>query len=221
MILLKDLTDKIFGKLMVIKRVENDRFGNNRWLCLCDCGKFKIISSTNLTRNKIKSCGCLFKETHLKYSDEDKNNKNFQRLHRILGNMKDRCNNKKSKDYKNYGDRNIKVCNEWLDRKNGFMNFYNWAMQNGYKEDLTIDRIDNNGNYEPSNCRWVDIKVQANNKRNNKLITYNGKTQTLSQWAKELKIKYATLNNRINTNKWSIERAFTQPLRKGGKYIDF
>lgn len=194
---------------MVIKRIKNDKFGRARWVCLCNSGKFITVLHKNLIKNKTKKYN---------YLSDNKKNKDFQRLYRILGQMKNRCNNKKSKDYKSYGARGIKICNEWL---NNFMLFYNWSINNGYKENLTIDRIDVNGNYEPNNCRWVDLETQANNKRNNKLITYNGKTQTLSQWAKELKIKYSTLNNRINTNKWDIEKAFTQPLRKGGKYIDF
>lgn len=218
--MIDDLTNKRIGKLIVIKRVENDKFNRSKWLCKCDCGNYKIIAGTFLRTNKTRSCGCLFKEVHTKYADEFKSTLKFKRLHRIWMGMKIRCNNKKSKDYKKYGQRGIKICDEWLNRESGFINFYNWAINNGYQEGLSIDRINNNGNYEPNNCRWATLEQQANNTRKNRLITYNNKTQTLSEWAKELKIKYATLSNRINTNKWSIERAFTQPLRKGGKYID-
>lgn len=121
--------------------------------------------------------------------------------------MKDRCKNPSNKKYAIYGGRGIKVCDEWLG-ENGFINFYNWSMKNGYADGLSIDRIDPNGNYEPSNCRWTDYKTQSNNTSRNRYITYNGKTQTMAQWADELGISYQTLNSRINTSKMSIEDAF-------------
>lgn len=106
-----------------------------------------------------------------------------------------------TQNYKHYGARGIKMCDDW---KNDFMTFYNWAMSNGYKEGLTIDRIDVNGNYEPNNCRWVDIKTQSNNKRNNIYLAYGGKTQTLKEWAEELNVNYCTLWRRYN-KQWSID----------------
>lgn len=108
-------------------------------------------------------------------------------------NMQYRCYNKNNKDYQDYGGRGIKVCDEWLE---DFMNFYNWAMDNGYKENLTIDRVDVNGDYTPNNCRWVDQKTQANNRRSNVHLTYNGKTQTMTQWSEELNINYNTIRSR-------------------------
>lgn len=126
--------------------------------------------------------------------------------------MKRRCYNSKDRKYKNYGAKEIKICNEWL---NDFKKFYDWSMENGYQERLTIDRIDVNGNYEPSNCRWVNQKIQQNNRTNNHEITFKGKTQNLSQWAIELNISYDCLERRINKLKWSIEEAFTIPSRKG------
>lgn len=117
--------------------------------------------------------------------------------------MIERTKRKKNKRYKDYGGRGIKVCDEWL---NNFISFYNWAYKNGYKEGLTIDRIDVNGNYEPDNCRWVDLFTQANNKRNNHFVTYNGKTQTIAQWAREYNINYSTLCTRIARN-WDFEKA--------------
>lgn len=101
--------------------------------------------------------------------------------------LKQKCYNSNDSHYKYYGSRGIVVYQEWLD---DFMNFYNWAMENGYRDDLTIDRIDVDGNYEPDNCRWVDMKIQCNNRRNTKYITYNGKTQTISQWCDELNLPY-------------------------------
>ena len=115
------------------------------------------------------------------------------RIYHTYKHMKQRCYNKNCKDYKNYGRRGIKICDEWL---NKFMAFYNWAYDNGYADTLTIDRIDVNGNYEPSNCRWATQKQQSNNKRNNVLLTYNGKTQNMAQWAEELDINGGTVRMR-------------------------
>lgn len=122
-----------------------------------------------------------------------KHGKYHTRLYRIYSNMKKRCYNSNMINYKNYGGRGIKVCNEWLDN---FMTFYDWAMDNGYRDDLTIDRIDINGNYEPANCRWLTYKQQANNRRNNVYLTYDGKTQTMKEWADELNIPYSRINCR-------------------------
>lgn len=120
---------------------------------------------------------------------------------------KKRCLIKSCSAYYEYGGRGIKICNEWL---NDFMNFYNWAINNGYKEDLTIDRINNNGNYEPQNCRWATPKEQANNRRKeitSRYLTYKDKTQTVKEWCNEYDINYSTLSCRINKLKWSDEKA--------------
>lgn len=122
-----------------------------------------------------------------------KHGKYNTRLYRIWSRMKTRCYNKKYEHFKHYGGRGIKVCDEWL---NDFMSFYDWSMSNGYKDNLTIDRIDVNGNYEPSNCRWLTNEEQQNNKRRNIRLTYNGKTQTITQWARELGIKRELIERR-------------------------
>ena len=121
--------------------------------------------------------------------------------------MKGRCLCKKQPYYKNYGGRGIKVCDEWLHNS---LSFFEWSYKNGYIEDagLTLDRIDVNGNYEPSNCRWVSRKTQCNNKRNNHYITYKGRTQTLAQWCEELNLNYGTIKSRINRDHWTVEKAF-------------
>lgn len=133
--------------------------------------------------------------------------KSNTRLYTIYNNMKTRCYNKNSDDYKNYGERGITVCKEWL---NSFTSFYNWSINNGYKPDLLLDRKDNDLGYSPENCRWVDSIEQNNNKRNNNLIEYNGKTQSISRWSAELGIKRVTLLSRLR-NGWSVERAFSTP----------
>ena len=118
--------------------------------------------------------------------------------------MKSRCYNKNNKDYADYGGRGITIYPEW---RNSFIAFYNWAMSNGYNEPLEIDRIDNSGNYEPSNCRWVTRKEQNNNTRHNHLITFNGETHTMKEWANIKNIPYTTLASRINILHWDIEKA--------------
>jgi hypothetical protein len=123
--------------------------------------------------------------------------------------MKDRCRYKTNDNYERYGGRGIRVCEEWLA---DYINFYNWAINNGYKEGLTLDRIDSNKNYEPDNCRWATYKEQANNTRRNNFITYNGETHTLTEWAEKLGIKRSTLNTRIHRQHWDIEKALTTPL---------
>lgn len=158
-------------------------------------GNFKIIRKTDLITGKIKSCGCMYR-----ISNKGRNvrhNMRNTRIYNIYQSMKNRCYTKSNKEYRNYGGRGITVCNEWLE---DFIIFYNWAMANGYKSNLTIDRIDVNGNYEPSNCRWSTYKEQNNNRRDNRLITYKGKEYTVAELSDYIKIPYATLLYRINNN---------------------
>lgn len=131
------------------------------------------------------------------------------RLNNIYSHMKARCYNSNGWNYQYYGARGIKVCDEW---KNNYQKFKEWAINNGYSNNLTIDRIDVNGDYCPENCRWVTDKEQKNNTRRNHYITYNGKTQSMKQWAEELNISYYVLRSRINRSKWSIEKAFNTPV---------
>ena len=123
------------------------------------------------------------------------------RLYNVWINMRQRCYNKNMPSYKNYGERGIVVCEEWHD----FAEFYKWAMENGYKNDLTIERINVNGNYEPNNCKWATREEQAYNKRNNRYITYNGKTQTMKEWSVETGINYFKIRDRLRRG-WSVER---------------
>ena len=197
---LRDLTGQQLGMLQVIERAKNDKKGNAMWRCRCDCGKEKVIMSYSLVSGKTKSCGCIQKEFTSKRSKT--HGKTRTRIYRIWQAMKKRCANPNDSGYRHYGEKGISVCEEWQI----FKPFYEWSMGNGYADNLSIDRKDNSAGYEPLNCRWVTNKIQANNKSNNRLLTYKGKTQTLTMWANEIKIPRQRLLNRVR-NGWSIEQA--------------
>ncbi len=207
-----DLKGKRFGRLLVLDRNGVSNNGNVQWLCQCDCGNKTVVDNQSLKRNITKSCGCLAKE--LKVKGNIKHGMYGTRLNRIWNNMKQRCINPNHNAYKYYGARGIKVCDEWIDKENGFINFYNWAMQNGYQEHLTIDRINVNKNYEPDNCRWATRKEQANNTRINHIINFNGESHTIAEWGEILNINKYTLYDRINRSNMTIKTALTKKRRK-------
>lgn len=198
-----DITGERFNKLVVLKRLENEPNGVAKWLCRCDCGKETVVRGSNLKSGAVKSCGCL------KYAPKNTNHLSKTSLYRVFANMKIRCYNKNSKSFKNYGGRGIKICDEWLA---GFENFYNWALQNGYKKGLTIERINNDGDYAPSNCKWITKSEQPKNRTNCLKITYNGKTQILKEWCDELNLDYKLIHGRIRSKGWTFERAINTPV---------
>lgn len=201
-----------YNEWTIIKEVEKKN-GMRRVLAKCSCGKEKILYLKHLKSGTSKSCGHAKKE---KMSVIGKNNCKYAsynvsntRLYNIWRLMISRCYNIKNRSYYRYGGRGIKICDEWL---NNFINFYNWALNNGYNESLSIDRIDNNGNYLPQNCRWATAKEQANNTRNCKgrrFLTLNGETKSVRDWSKDLNINYSTLSCRINRLGWDDEKALT------------
>ena len=163
-----DMTGQRFGRLVVKERAVN-RGEQTYWICICDCGNTKVARASDLRRGHTKSCGCLHKEVvagtlHHKINTTT-HGKSNTRLYRIWSCMKTRCYNEKWINYKNYGGRGIAICDDW---RNDFQAFYTWALSHGYSDTLTIDRIDVNGNYEPTNCRWITLKEQQSNRTNTK-----------------------------------------------------
>lgn len=205
---IKDLSNQKFGRLTAIKIVGKNKSGSRKWLCICDCGNETVVEQYRLSSGQTKSCGCLKKENKYVHG------LSRSRINKIYRLIKNRCYNKNSSSFKDYGGRGITICKEWVDKENGFKNFYEWSMNNGYSEELTIDRIDVNGNYEPSNCRWVDRKTQQNNTRRNDYIEYNGEVHTLSEWAEIININKKTLYNRLHKYGWSVERALKEKVHK-------
>ena len=184
----KDLTDQYFGRLHVIERAENSKDGRARWLCECECNNRKIILGKHLVSGKIQSCGCLQKESITKHGMCG------TRIYSIYRGMKDRCYNQNMSEYHNYGGRGISICDEWLNDPSAF---FKWALENGYSDDLTIDRKDNDGNYCPENCQWSTFVEQQNNKSNNTYLTKDGETHTVAEWSRILGINPSTISTRL------------------------
>lgn len=185
----KDLSGQRFGMLTVIEPCGKSPRSGTVWKCVCDCGKELTRTSSNLLNAPTqlpKNCGC--------YTQAMKPHNKGTRLHNIWNNMKDRCRNKNSPVYYRYGGRGITVCDEW---NNSFDSFKEWALKNGYSDELTIDRIDNDQGYSPDNCRWTDMKTQCNNTGRNRNVTWRGETHSLTEWSRILGINYGTLKSRV------------------------
>lgn len=189
---------KKYGKVKVIRFVEITSHKEKKWECLCECGDI-----TYKTTNQLKKGYCLqcIKCGHIMSGiKKTKPKKYSKKLYECYVNMKTRTTNKKQDSHNRYINRNITMCKDWLD---DYYAFEKWALENGYREDLTIDRIDNDGNYCPENCRWVDRKTQANNRRTNVRLEYNKQIKTMAEWSKELNIPYWKLQR--YKNKYSLE----------------
>lgn len=200
-----------FNRWTAIKEVTNTN-KNRRgcmWIFKCDCGTEKSLFVYDVKSGRTKSCGCLQREVAKTLHNNRTHGESQTRLYRIWKGIFSRCRGIHHKSNYYFG-RGITVCEEWKD----YINFRNWAIANGYKENLTIDRIDVNGNYEPSNCRWVNLMVQANNRTNNHLITVNNETHTVSEWSRIKNINIQTLLSRCRRGIIG-EQLFIKP--KGGR----
>lgn len=204
----KDIKNQIFGRLTVIEYSHTDKGGNAYWRCQCECGKQATVRGNSLRNGKIKSCGCLLSEaTHNRAT---KHNLYKHPLYSIWQAIKSRCFRKTETNYKNYGGRGISMDDNW---KKDFKTFFDWAIENGYKTGLSIDRINNNGNYEPSNCRWTSRKTQQRNTRRNVYLTFNNETHCISEWAELYGIKVNTLYARLRHG-WSLEKTLLTPVQE-------
>lgn len=203
-----DLTGKRFGRLTVIERAENYKGCQTQWRCKCDCGNEAVVRGAYLNSGVTKSCGC-YKAEAVKTASL-KHGKVKTRLWRIWVNMRGRCQQKSSSQYKYYGERGIKVCDEWSE----FVPFMEWALGNGYKENLTIDRIDTNGNYCPENCRWVTSAEQNRNKSSNHFITIDGETKILADWARTSGLDARLIGRRLKDG-WDAKTAVFKPVKGG------
>lgn len=191
-----NLVGEKFNQLTVIK-LDIDKTEEKQrsyWICNCDCGNIKSVRGDSLIDGSVKSCGCLKREQDKINLGTSTHMLHGTRPYNIWIRMKDRCYNTNAEKYKVYGGRGIIVCDEW---RNDFINFYNWAINNGYSDKLSIDRIDVNGNYEPSNCRWATSIEQGRNKQNTLYYTIKGVTKPFREWCEIYKVNYKVAHNRL------------------------
>ena len=200
-----DLTGQRFGRLLAIEPTDEKRNGKVKWLCRCDCGNTATVLNYNLLNRHTLSCGCLQRER----AKESATTHSMcgTRLYRTWAHMRERCLNPNTRNYDGYGGRGITICDEWLK----FDSFAEWAIESGYSADLTIERIDNDKGYTPSNCRWATPFEQASNKRSNHTFTIDGVTDTMTNWARKFGIKPTTVFDRLH-NGWSEFEALTIPI---------
>lgn len=187
-----DLINKKFGMLTVLSKSEECSRRGRKWICICDCGKTKekSVSTYHLTHARVISCGCIGTYNRVHFGDRRKTHGTpDKKLFWVWSTMKGRCINEKNKQFKDYGGRGITVCDEWMN----FDVFYNWAIAEGYKQGLKIERINNDGGYNPLNCKWANDFEQSQNRRSVHKITHNNKTKTIAEWSRELNIPASTL----------------------------
>lgn len=200
----EDLTGRKFHRLTVISRAPGypGGGGGTRWHCMCDCGNKTISGGTELRKGKTKSCGCYSREFLGKPNWKHHGHKD--RLYEAWTSIKQRCLNPKHPVYHHYGARGITICDEWLNDYAAFRDYIGDAPS----EKHTVDRIDNDGNYEPGNVRWATRAEQSRNRRTNQMITYEGRTMCFADWVRETGIPHTTLHYRLFTAKWPIDKAF-------------
>lgn len=202
----KEFLDSFIGKkqhnITVISHFKKGKYNSNYFRCQCDCGRVTDISVSHFFNDKQTTCG----RFHKKYE----NSQIGERLYNTWNKMVHRCYDPNNQKYYAYGARGIKVCDEW---HNDYDTFYKWAIENGYELGLWIERIDNDGNYCPENCKWATRKEQMRNTRRTKYITYKGETHSLAEWCENLNLYYPTINSRLNKG-WSIEKSFETPTEK-------
>lgn len=198
-----DLAGKTFDRLTALS--SERRSGRWHWRCSCRCGAQALVQASKLMSGHTGSCGCLQRERTA--MSKTTHGRSGSRLYGVWLSMRNRCADPKDRSYIHYGGRGITVCSRW----SSFENFL--ADMGEPPAGMTLERKENAGNYSPNNCVWAASKVQGNNKRNNRLITAKGKTQTLSQWADDLGMSAKTLASRVTQRGWSIARAFAQPVR--------
>lgn len=217
-----DLTGQRFGRYIVLSQAESQVYFDGKrnrtrtmWNCKCDCGNEKVVSSHSLRSGHVVSCGCYKEEVdHTRCMTHGATlNGKPTRLYKVWDGMKARCYNPNKAYYSIYGGRGITMCDEW---HYSFEKFRDWALANGYKDGLTIDRINNDGNYCPENCRWATVSQQNNNKSTNHYLTYNGETKTIMQWAEATGFPFHAILARVKKG-MSAEYALLTPLRTKGK----
>lgn len=210
-----NLVGQRYGRLVVLEQAESHK-GRIAWLCQCDCGNTKIVSGKQLRNGITSSCGCYRKEVATDRATKHK--LCGTSLYHVYWNMKKRCYNESCDHYQWYGKEGKTICDEWLE-KDGFSNFVDWALANGYKKGLQIDRIDNSVGYSPENCRWVTPSKNCRNKRNNHYITIQDETKTLSDWCDLYNVSFSLVSSRLSRG-WDPLKALTTPKLKERKIKD-
>ena len=199
-----DMSGKTFGRLTVISK-DSER---DMWLCSCSCGAIKKTRGKDMRQGKTKSCGCFQMENISNLNKTHGETKT--RMHRIWIAIKSRCLNQNNKDYCNYGGRGIGMHDDWI---NSYVSFRDWSLLNGYADNLSMDRIDNENGYFPDNCRWTTAKVQGRNRRDNVFLELNGVSMVMSEWCEIFNIPTSTLSYRINMG-WSPSEAIMGNKRR-------
>lgn len=212
-----DLTGDRYGRL-IVRDIASSSKGIVRWNCVCDCGRRVVVCGNNLKSGNTKSCGCLAREWRARgfaqaTTIHGQTRGEHERTYRIWHNMKNRCENPNFDSFPWYGGRGIKVCEAWKE----FSNFF--KDMGAAPADMSLDRIDSDGDYEKENCRWATKRQQARNKRNTRMISWRGQSKSLAEWAEITGILQPTISRRIDTYGWPVERALTEPPHKASRRI--